>query len=142
MKELDSLIYIKFLEIADELSERDLEKIGELPEKAARGKISIEEVQAQISELKDRLPPDSEAFDPQSTSAYQDGDWPVDVRVLMNDHVLIEVVRECGDSYVSVLNGDFLEINATQKDIVLGTIEKMGHTCTENSMILALNAQL
>ncbi len=141
VKEVDSLIYIKFLATTDKLAERNLEKMSELPEKVAEGQIAIKEVQARVSELREQLPPDGEVFDPKSTSAYLDGDWPVDVRALMHDHVPKEVVRECGDSYVSVLNGDFLEIDAAQKDIVIATIEKMGHTCTENPMILALNVE-
>ena len=141
VKEVDSLIYIKFLATADKLVERNLEKMSELPEKVAEGQIAIKEVQARISELREQLPPYGEMFDPKSTSAYLDGDWPVDVRALMHHHLPTEVVRECGDSYVTVLNGDFLEIDAAQKDKVLATIEKMGHTCTENPMILELNVE-
>ena len=141
VKEVDSLIYIKFLATADKLAEHNLEQMSELPGKVAEGQIAIKEVQARIGELREQLPPDGEVFDPKSTSAYLDGDWPVDVRALMHDHVPKEVVRECGDSYVSVLNGDFLEIDAGQKDMVIATIEKMGHTCIENPMILALNVE-
>ena len=73
-----------------------------------------------------RLPGHDDEFAANDIPAVADGDWPADVRYLMNEYLPEEILRKQGTTYMTVMNGVYAELNLADREAILQSLTSLG----------------
>ena len=83
------------------------------------------------------MPSDDEAFDLEAIPGFADGDWPEWPAQLMLKLVPGSIVAKYGRKVDSVLNGEFLEFDAADEDIIVSEMKDAGFACSRDDGFVA-----
>lgn len=96
-----------------------------------------EEIVEKYADFEIDIPSDDEAFDLDDIPGFADGDWPEWPAQLMLEFVPGSIAEKYGRKVDSVLNGQFLEFDAADEEVIVAEMNAAGFTCTRNDSIVA-----
>lgn len=88
-------------------------------------------------ELPDDWEPDAEAeFDAEEIPGFLDGDWPAWPAHEALTWVPRAIQQRYGRKNESILNGDYLELDAAQEQAIVAAFIEHGYTCSRDDMLV------
>jgi hypothetical protein len=97
----------------------------------------FEELLGQCRDELESDPDDDDSFDPDAVPGYADGDWPEWPKQAMLEWMPARVWRQFGRVEASVLNGDFLQIDAGRLEALVAALEDQGFACRRDDALVA-----
>ena len=93
-----------------------------------------------LDQCRDELesdPGDDESFDPDAVPGHADGDWPEWPKQGMLEWMPARVWKAFGRVEASVLNGDFLQLDAGRLEELVAALEAEGFACRRDDALVA-----